>query len=343
LINDPHHGTPTPPTWKLLLAFAAVYIIWGSTYLAIKHANESLPPFAMASVRFLISGAIILAWHAHTSGRFLEGVSRAHWRSAAIVGGLLLLGGNGGVVWAESGNRVPSGLAALLVATLPLWMVLIEWLRRGGSRPTGRVMFGVLLGFAGVGLLMSEGLVDATEGVDPLGAIVLMMASLSWGIGSVYSRHTPLPKSPLVSTGLQMICGGALLGLAGWLAGDWQRLDLAAVTTKSWLAWGYLIVFGSLIGFTAYIWLLRVTTPARASTYAYVNPVVALFIGWAVDGERLTAMTFIAAPVILAAIAFITATRARRMPAPAPAARAEEALVPVGAVDDRPAEVREAT
>lgn len=304
-----------PPAWKLILAFAAVYFIWGSTYLAIKHANESLPPFAMASVRFLISGVMILAWHARSAGQLLGGVTRAHWRSALIVGGLLLLGGNGGVVWAESGNRVPSGLAALLVATVPLWMVLVDWLRRGGLRPSGRVVFGVVLGFVGVGLLFSEGLAEGADGVDPVGAAVLVFASLSWATGSVYSKHTPLPPSPLASTGLQMCCGGLLLGLAGLVAGDWHRLDLAAVTGKSWISWAYLILFGSLIGFTAYIWLLRVTTPARASTYAYVNPVVALFIGWAVDGERLTAMTFVAAPVILAAIAFITATRAARAPA----------------------------
>jgi drug/metabolite transporter (DMT)-like permease len=296
---------------RLVAAFAAVYLIWGSTYLAIRLAIETLPPFTMAGVRFLIAGALLYGWL-----RLHKAVppARVHWRNAAIVGGLMLMGGNGSVTWAE--QRVPSGLAALLVATVPLWMAIMEAIRRGGTRPTRRIGAGLALGFAGIALLIGPVNLAGGERVDPLGAGVLLFAALSWAGGSLYSRQAQLPAVPLLGTAMEMLAGGALLVLAGGLSGEWQRIDLAAVSPRSLVALGYLVVFGSLLGFTAYLWLLRNTTPARASTYAYVNPIVAVFLGWAFAGEPLTWQTLLAAAVIVAAVVLINTSRVRERQAP---------------------------
>lgn len=307
--------TGTPTRARVLLAFAAVYVIWGSTYLAILFAIETLPGFLMAGVRFVVAGALLLGW------AWWRGAARPrpeHWKAAAVVGALLLLGGNGGVVWAE--QRVPSGVAALLVAMVPGWMVLVEWLRPRGTRPTRQVVFGLVLGLLGLAWLVGPDALMGGGRVDGLGAAVLALASLSWAIGSIYSRHSPSPESPLVAIGMQQFAGGVALLLFGVLAGDVGRLDLAAVSTKSLLAVLYLIVFGSIIGFSAYMWLLRVSTPAKVSTYAYVNPVVAVLLGWALAGEVLTARIGVAAAVIVAGVALITlAPRKRRTAGPGPA------------------------
>ncbi len=294
----------TPTRTKVLLAFAAIYVIWGSTYLAIRFAIETLPPFLMAGTRFLISGVMLYAW---SRGRGAAKPERVHWKATAIIGALLLLGGNGGVVWAE--QRVASGLAALLVATLPVWMVTMEW-ARGGIRPTAGVFAGLALGLMGIGLLVGPGEFAGGVGADAVGAVVLVVASISWAAGSIYSRGAKLPPSPLLTTGMEMLAGGALLVLAGLATGELGRLDLAAASPKSWLALLYLILFGSLIGFTAYIWLLKVSTPAKVSTYAYVNPVVAVMLGWALAGEELSMRTMIAAGVIIAGVAMISIARA---------------------------------
>ena len=296
-------GDGAPTRARVLLAFAAIYLIWGSTYLAIRFAIETLPPFLMAGARFLISGVLLYAW---SRARGAERPARIHWKATAIIGGLLLLGGNGGVVWAE--QHVPSGLAALLVATLPVWMVTMEW-ARGGLRPTAGVIAGLLLGMGGIGLLVGPGEFAGGAGADTVGAIVLVFASISWAAGSIYSRGVSLPKSPLLTTGMEMLAGGALLVLAGVLTGELGSVDLAAASTKSWLSLLYLILFGSLIGFTAYIWLLKVSTPAKVSTYAYVNPVVAVLLGWAFAGEPLSLRTVIAAGVIIAGVAMISIAR----------------------------------
>jgi len=300
-----------PSTAKVVAAFAAVYVIWGSTYLAILYAIETLPPFLMAGVRFLIAGAVLYAW------AWLRGArrpTRLHWKSALIVGGLLLLGGNGGVVWSE--QRVASGLAALLVATVPLWMVLLEWMQRDGTRPDGRTLFGVALGLVGLALLVGPNALLGGERVDLLGAGVLVLGSLSWATGSLYARRAPLPESPLLGTAMEMLAGGALLTLLGLAVGEAGAVDLGAVSSRSFLSLLYLIVFGSLVGFTAYTWLLGVSTPARVSTYAYVNPVVAVLLGWAFAGEPLTPRMALAAAVIVGAVAAITSGQAaRRRPA----------------------------
>lgn len=289
---------------QVVVAFAAIYLIWGSTYLAILFAVETLPPFLMAGVRFLTAGGLMYGW---VRLRGEPPPSRLEWRSAAIVGAFLLLGGNGGVVWAE--QRVASGLAALLVATVPLWMVLIEWLS-GGPRPRGRVVAGIAIGFLGLGILVGPAELLGGRAADRLGAGVLVLASLSWAAGSVVSRRVRLPASPWLGTGMEMAAGGALLLLLGTLTGEWTRLDLAAASSRSLYAVLYLIVFGSLIGFTAYIWLLRHVEIARVSTYAYVNPVVAVLLGWALAGEQLSLRIALAAAVIVAGVVFITTGRA---------------------------------
>lgn len=301
---------------RLAPALAAVYVIWGSTYLAIRFAIDTIPPFLMAGVRFLIAGTLLYAW---ARARGAARPTRRNWLAAALVGACLLLGGNGGVTWAE--QRVDSGLTALLVTTVPLWMVLFDWLRRGGRRPGWRVGLGLLLGFVGVALLVRPG--AGGGAVDPVGAAVLIAASLSWAWGSLASKRLPLPDSPILTTGMEMLAGGGLLLLASLAAGEPGRFALEAVTTKSLLALGYLIFFGALIGFSAYVWLLREAPPALVATYAYVNPVVAVLLGWAFAGEPLTGGTLAAAAVIVTGVAVITSAQVRPAAAePEPAERA---------------------
>lgn len=291
--------------FKVALAFLAIYLIWGSTYLAIRFAIETLPPFLMAGARFLIAGAVLYAWMR------LRGAPRPQgfqWRNTAIVGGLMLLGGNGGVVWSE--QLVPSGLAAVLIATSPLWMVVLGWLWRG-ARPSRRVVIGLTLGFSGVVLLVGPGALNGQGQVAPLGAAVLILAALSWATGSLFAQRARLPAASLLATAMEMLAGGALLFIAGLVTGEWVRVDLSAVSIRSLLALVYLILFGSLVGFSAYTWLLRVTTIARASTYAYVNPVVAVFLGWALAGETLTLQTLLATAVIVAGVMLIISQQAR--------------------------------
>lgn len=289
----------------VIAAFAAVYIVWGSTYLAIRFAVAELPPFITAATRFLIAGAILFAWGRIQGEPLPTPVER---RSAAVGGLLLLLGGNGAVVWAE--QFVPSGIAALIVATLPLWMVLLEWARPGGSKPGLGVFVGLALGLAGIGLLLDPG--DTGGGVDVVGAVVLCFGSVSWAAGSIYMRNVPMPRSAFMSNGIQMLAGGTGLMILGSAVGEFGNLELAAASAKALLSVAYLIVFGSLIGFTAYTYILRVSTPARVSTYAYVNPVVAVFLGWALAGETITIRTLAAAGVILLSVAIITLSSGSR-------------------------------
>jgi len=295
-----------PSLARVIAAFLAIYLIWGSTYLAIRMANETLPPFLLAGARFVLAGTMLFAW---IFPRIQSRPTLAEWGRTAVVGGLLLLGGNGGVVWSLSGQRVPSGLAALLVATVPIWIVVMEWVRRGGVRPAPRTVGGILLGFIGLAILLGPEKLAGRGQVDPAGAIVLVLASLSWAAGSIVSRHIKLPNPPLLATAMEMCAGGALLILFGAFHGDFHRLALHEVSARSAVAFVYLVLFGSLLGFTSYIWLLGVTTPARVSTYAYVNPVVAVLLGWSLGGEEMTLRTMIAAAVIIAAIVFITTAK----------------------------------
>jgi drug/metabolite transporter (DMT)-like permease len=289
---------------RVAIALGAVYLIWGSTYLAIRFAIETIPPFLMAGARYLTAGVLLYGWSR------LRGAPRpslAQWRPAAIIGALLLLAGNGGVVWAE--QRVSSGLAALLISTEPLWIVLLVWQRDRGQRPGGRVIAGLLLGFIGLALLVRPG--SSSGGLDPLGVVALLIASLCWASGSIYSQRAKLPSSPLLSTSMQMLSGGGLLLLAGALTGEPARFALAEVSTRSLLSLAYLVVFGAIIAFTAYVWLLRSASAVLVSTYAYVNPVVAVLLGWAFAGEPLTRGTLIAAAVILTGVALISSAQGK--------------------------------
>ncbi len=277
----------------------------------------------MGGVRFMLAGAVL---YLLMRFRRAEKPRALHWRNATIVGGFLILGGNGGVVWAE--QFIPSGMAALLVAILPFWMVLVDWLRPGGTRPSTGVTIGLIVGIVGLIILIGPVAVNPTaasnaeasagNGVVLGGALVLMLASLSWALGSIFSRHAALPKSAFVATGMEMLTGGALLLILALARGDHLDFDITQVSSKSAIAFFYLTTIGSLVGFTAYIWLLKVQPASRVATYAYVNPVVAVFLGWAFAGEALSLRTAIAAAIIIGAVALITTARS------SPAPRAEE-------------------
>ncbi|NLX10527.1 MAG: drug/metabolite exporter YedA [Chloroflexi bacterium] len=292
--------------WDLVAAFAAVYLIWGSTYLGIRFAIDTIPPFLMAGSRFLMAGAILYAWMRRT------GAARPalhFWKTMTIVGALLLVGGNGGVTWAE--QYVPSSIAALVIGATPLWITLLDWLVFRGPRPTWRIVAGLATGLAGIALLVGPAEIARGEGIKLAGVAALMLASISWALGSLYSRTARLPDVPALATGMEMLAGGALLVLLGTLTGEWSELDLGAISAKSAIALIYLTLFGSLIGFSAYIWLLRNTSAANAATYAYVNPVVALFLGWALAGESITPRTLVAAAIIIGSVVLITSHRAQ--------------------------------
>ncbi|MEO8191194.1 MAG: drug/metabolite exporter YedA [Acidobacteriota bacterium] len=312
---------PAPARAHLVAGFAAVYILWGSTYLAIRFAVESFPPFVMAGTRHLTAGLILFAF---LRARGVALPDRRHWKSAAIIGGLLLLGGNGFVSWAE--QRVPSGLAALIVASVPIWMAIVHGVIRR-RRPPAPVLAGLLVGLAGLVLLVLPGRFGGGGHVDPLGAAALVFAALSWVIGSLYSRRAVLPASTLLAIAIEMIAGGTILWIFGLAFGEGARIHLAAISTRSVLALAYLIVFGSLIGFSAYIWLLKVTTPARVTTYGYVNPVVAVLLGWAFAGEALTVRIGLAALAIVGAVALIVRYGGETPQKPALAPPAERAVV----------------
>jgi drug/metabolite transporter (DMT)-like permease len=290
---------------KIWSALIAVYIVWGSTYLAIRFAVESIPPFLMAGVRFLIAGTILF-----TVRRLLGDPlpTRREWKSAAIVGLFLLVGGNGGVSWAE--QRVDSGIAALLVGASPLWMVLLDAIRPHGIRPGWLVLAGVLIGFSGIAVLVGPGQWSGSEmKVDALGVAALLFGTFLWAAGSLYSRTACLPRSALMGTSAEMLVGGAGLVILGTATGEWGRLDLSAIVPHS--VWGflYLVFFGSLVGFAAYTWLLRVAPTPLVSTYAYVNPLVAIFLGNLLASEPLTPRILLAALVIVSAVVLINTSR----------------------------------
>jgi drug/metabolite transporter (DMT)-like permease len=303
--------------WPALLA---IYIVWGSTYLAIRYVVEEMPPFLSAGTRFLVSGAILVLWQRL---RGSPAPTRREWGAATIIGLFLLLGGNGGLAWAE--QIIPSGIASLFIGATPLWMALLDTLRPGGTRLSWLTWAGVLAGFAGIALLAnpwSNGL-DGLH-LDTWGVIVLLLAALSWSIGSLYSRKAPLPASPLMGTGMEMLAGSLGLFAFGSLVGEWGQLNLNAITTHSLLGLLYLITFGSLIGFVSYTWLLRNAPTPLVSTYAYVNPLVAILLGALLGGEPVTWRVMISALIILSSVGLINFSRTRA------AARAE-AEIPVPA------------
>ena len=302
----PH--TPARTTTLVLMAFAAVYLVWGSTYLAIQIGIESFPPLILAGLRHITVGLLLYPILRRKTG---IRPTAANWRTAVVTGALLLFVGNGGVSWAE--QTVPSGIAALLVATVSLWLVIVDWLRPGGVKPAPRVAMGLLMGFAGLALLVGPAHLGGSERVDPRGAAVLVVASLAWACGSLYAKHGGMPSSPMLGVAMQSFAGGVILLIAGLFAGEFHALHLGTILLRSWLALAYLIVFGSGIGFSAYIYILHKSTAARVATYAFVNPVVALFLGWLIAGETITLRTVIAAAVILTAVILVIT-----VPHPAP-------------------------
>jgi drug/metabolite transporter (DMT)-like permease len=319
LVPKPLAALPAGSSTLLLLAFAAVYIIWGSTYLAIRIGVESFPPLLLAGWRHVTFGLLLYPFL-----RWKTGVrpTLAQWRTAAITGCLLLFLGNGGVCIAE--QTVPSGVTALLVATVSLWMVLVDWLRPGGTRPVPRVVVGLMMGFAGLALLVGPKNLGGSGRVNPAGVAILAGASLAWACGSVYSKHGDLPSSPLLGAAMQSLSGGVALWVAGFFSGEVSALHLAAISLRSWLALIYLILFGSLMGFTAYVYILKKSSPTRVGTYAFVNPVVALLLGWLLASEPITLRTALAATVILTSVILVI-TAPHREPAHAATAIPEGA------------------
>jgi len=290
---------------RIWLGMLAVYIFWGSTYLAIRYAVGSLPPFLMAAARHCSAGLILFLFMR------IKGIPLpkwSEWRVTIVVGLFLLLGGNGLLVWAE--QRVISSVAALVIGSVPLWIVLLESLRPGGSRPGWLVVIGVTIGFMGILTLFNPfGAAETHQGIDLLGAIALLLAALFWAIGSIYGRehYDQMPREPLQATSMEMLSGGVSLLLVGSLTGEWGRLDLGNVTASSVLGLAYLIVFGSLIAFSAYAWLLGVAPTPLVSTYAYVNPVVAILLGSLIAHEPITPRIILATSVIVGSVILINA------------------------------------
>ena len=301
----------------VVVAFAAVYLVWGSTYLAIRIGLESFPPLLLAGFRHLTAGLVLYPFFRKQSG---SPPTTLNWRTTLVTGFLLLFAGNGGVSWAE--QTVPSGVTALLVATVSLWLVTLDWLRPGGMRPVPKVVMGLLLGFAGLAILVGPAQLGGSGRVNLRGAGVLVMASLAWACGSLYAKHGKMPSSPMLGVAMQSLTGGAILLLVAAVTGEFRNFHIGAISSRSWLALAYLITCGSGIGFSAYIYLLHKSTPARVGTYAFVNPVVALFLGWLIAGEAMTLRTVLAAAVILTAVILVITAPHRvpdRIPEPVPA------------------------
>lgn len=286
---------------KLILAFAAIYLIWGSSYLAIRFAIETLPGFTMASARYLLAGGVLYGW-----ARW-KGAARPtwpQWRTAALLGFLLFAVGNGGVVWAQ--HHIPSGLAALLITTEPLWVALLA--SRSGEaadRVSGRTVTSLVLGFAGAALLIAPAKLGGAP-TSPIAALVVMTSAFAWAYGSVHSRDAKLPSSLALAASMQMLAGGVALALFGGWMGEWSAVELGAVSAKSVLAFLYLIVFATLIAFSSYIWLLRTTAPSKVATYAYVNPLVAVFLGWLLADEPVGPRTILAGVLILLSVLLVS-------------------------------------
>jgi drug/metabolite transporter (DMT)-like permease len=295
-----------------------IYILWGSTYLAIRLALDTLPPFLSAATRFLIAGALMVGF-LWLRGRFsnspsakLEPIRKEHWRSAAIIGGLLLFGGNGLVVQSE--QYIDSGVAAVLIAAVPIWMNLLEALATR-RRPSALVIAGVVAGFAGVVVLIAP--VNGLAAINPLGVGLAVIAAMSWATGSIYSRSAPMPRSGLLGTGMEMLAGGAILVVAGIVTGELGRTHPAQFSLTSLLAVAYLVVFGSLVAFSAYTWLLRHAPVSTVATYAYVNPIVAVALGAFFLQEPITLRTIIASVLILGAVIAMVSGRQRETDVPA--------------------------
>ena len=290
---------------KIWIALVALYIVWGSTYLAIRFAVETMPPFLQASLRFLASGTILFIWR-RAAGDSVPTYS--NWKAAAIVGTFLLVGGNGLVSLAE--RTVPSGIAALMIATSPFWLVLFEAFRAGGAKPTWQSIAGLVVGFGGVFILIGPAEFMGTQHTfNTSGIILLLAAPVLWSLGSIYAKGADMPQSTLMSTGMEMLAGSVALFVVSVVTGELSGFSFGTITMRSWLGLLYLITFGSLVGFVSYGWLLRNAPVSLMSTYAYVNPVVAVFLGWLLAGEEINARIIFASAIIIGSVILINWTR----------------------------------
>lgn len=290
---------------KLWTALIALYIVWGSTYLAMRFVVETMPPFMYAAMRFFISGAILFVWR-RAAGDEIPTLS--NWKSTAIVGTLLLLGGNSLIAVAE--KNVPSGIAALMISTSPFWLTLFEALRARGNKPTWQAVLGLLIGFGGVFLLIGPANITGSNQKFALAStLLLLIAPMLWSLGSIYARGADMPKSGLMSTGMQMLASSLPLFIVSAATGELNGFSLAQVSIHSWIGMLYLIVAGSLIGFVSYGWLLHNAPLSLTSTYAYVNPVVAVFLGWLLASEALNTRIVLASAIIIGSVIFINLTR----------------------------------
>lgn len=290
---------------RVLGAYGAIYFLWGANFLAVRYAVAGLPPLLTIAVRSLIAGAILFAWASQSGAR----PHAQDWRAAAI-GGLCFFGlCHGTLAWAA--QYVPSGLSAVILALIPAWVALLSWIRPGGARPSGLTAIGLLLSFAGVVALVLPDIAASGASPSALAAALLVGAALAWAVGTVYSSSVATGVAPIPMAGMQLICGGAMVLVVSLLAGEASRLDIAAIDARSWLALAYLILIGSLVSFSAYVWLLRVSSPARVATYAYVNPVVAVALGWAVAGEQFTLWHLATSLAIVAGVVLIITARQR--------------------------------
>jgi len=290
--------------WKRLLAFASIYLIWGSTYLAIRYGIESFAPYRMMGVRSLIAGSILYLWGRRQT---TERLSSAHWRSAFLLGALFFLGGHGCLAWAE--KRIPSGVASLLVATIPVWLALFE-ISLGRIRFTPRLVLGLALGFCGVLFLTEPAKLLPGESMDVLGTVVVLLSATSWAVGTIVSRGIPVPQSSILFSGMNLLAGGTLLLLASFLSGETP--PSAEVSLRSLAAVSYLIVFGSIVGFVAYMWLLRVETASKVGTYAFVNPGIAVFLGWLAGGEALSGRILLATALMVSGVAILVTSKGEK-------------------------------
>jgi drug/metabolite transporter (DMT)-like permease len=310
---------PRPAAWKILLAFAIIYFVWGSTFLAIRVGVREVPPLILAALRFSIAGLALYAW---ISARGQTQPTAREWRSASLLGLVIFVFDYGVLFWAE--QRIPSGIAAVMLATIPAFMALAEIIFLRTQRLTIRLVLALLIGIGGVTVLMAHSLNLGGVPVDKLAAISLIFASISWSVASIFSRKLPLPKSKLMSSAAQMLTGGLLLAILAAALGEFHNFHPAAVSREVWFSLLYLIVAGSIIGFTAYVWLLHHESPTKVGTYAYVNPIVAVLVGYFLAGEALSARTVVGTLLVLVSVLVITTTPAKKSAAPAPLKSAAE-------------------
>lgn len=294
-------------TWKTLSAFAIIYFVWGSTFLAIRVGVREVPPFLLAAMRFLVAGLVLYGW---TIARGERAPSKRQWASISLLAFLIFVVDYGLLFWAE--QRVPSGLAAVMMATIPAFMALSEIIFLGTQRITVRLGLALLIGLSGVAVLVSRSLNLGGAPIDRLGAVALIVASMSWSVASAFARMLPLPPSKVMSSGAQMLAGGVFLAFASLALGEFRNFHASTVSRGAWLSLLYLIIAGSIIGFTAYVWLLHHESPTKVGTYAYVNPVVAVLVGYFLGGEALGMRTILGTLFVLISVVVITTTSAKR-------------------------------